>query len=112
MDTEQVKNEIEKQAAQRAIIRAKAGRWDLNIGVFLVLVMIAVAILLFQGIGIEIVTPFAIIMLACVWVVGWRRQRKLYGGYYEEELAKSTRESSLKTNKKDAIQIIIEETVE
>ncbi len=111
-DTEQVKKEIEKQAAKRAITRAKANSWDLNTAIFLSLVLIAVMILLFQGIGIEIVAPIAIFGLACVWLVGWRRRRKLYGSYYEEELINLAWESSMKANKKETVQKKIEETVE
>lgn len=110
--SETEKNEIEKQAAKRATIRAKTDCWDLNIGVSLVLVFLTVLVLLFQGIGIEIVTPFTIFGLACVWLVGWYRQRKLYGIYYEEELINSVRESLVKAIKEDTVQKMIEETVE
>ena len=110
-DTEQVKK-IEKKAALRAITRAKINSWDLNIAIFLFLVLIAVMILLFQGIGIEIVATIAIFGLTCVWLVGWRRRRKLYGSYYEEELINLAWESYMRVKKKYTLQKKIEETVE
>ena len=111
-DTEQIIQEIEKQAAQRASTRAKSARWDLDVAIFLFLVLIVVILLLFQGIGIEILAPIAIFGLACVWLVGWQRGKKLYGIYYEEELIKVTRELYVKANKEDAVQKTFEETVE
>jgi len=104
---------IEKQAADRATVRAQGARWDLNIAIFLFLVLIIVLILLFQGIGIAIVAPTAIFGLTCVWLVGWQRGKKLYGIFYEEELIKLKWESTEKTpNHKKAIEDTIEEQVQ
>lgn len=111
-DTEQIKKEIEKQAAKRAITRAKVDSWDLNIAIFLFLVLIAVMILLFQRIGIEIVAPIAIFGLACVWLLGWRQRRKLYESYYEEELINIARESSMTANDDVTVQKKVEEYVQ
>ncbi len=111
-DNEQIKKEIEKQAAKRAFTRAKVNSWDLNIAIFLFLVLIEVIVLLFQGIGIEIVAPITIFGLACVWFVGWRQRRKLYASYYEEELVNLAREFSVKSSSKQTVQKKIEETVE
>lgn len=111
-DTEQIKKEIEKQAAKRAITRAKVDSWDLNIAIFLFLVLIAVMILLFQRIGIEIVAPIAIFGLACVWLLGWRQRRKLYESYYEEELINLARESSMTANDDVTVQKKVEEYVQ
>jgi len=111
-DTEQIKKEIEKQAAKRAITRAKVDSWDLNIAIFLFLVLIAVMILLFQRIGIEIVAPIAIFGLACVWLLGWRQRRKLYESYYEEELINLARESSMTANDEVTVQKKVEEYVQ
>ena len=111
-DTEQIKKEVEKKAAQRASVRAKSARWDLDVAIFLFLVLMMVIILLFQGIGIEIVAPIAIFGLACIWLVGWQRGNKLYGIYYEEELINVARELSMKAKKGERAQQTIEETVE
>jgi hypothetical protein len=78
---------MEQTAAQRARDRAKAGMWGLDIAVFLFAVLIIVIILLFQEAGIEIVAPIAIFGLAMVWFLGWRRGRKLYQRFYDEEIA-------------------------
>lgn len=80
--------EVERLAAKRARERARIARWDLDVAVFLFVVLIIVIILLFQGIGIEVVAPVAILGLVLVWLVGWRRGKQLYEGFYEEELAK------------------------
>jgi len=86
--TEQVSTEAEATAAQTARDRANVARWDLDIAVFLFAVLIIVMILLFQGIGIEVVGPIAIFGLSMVWLVGWRRGRQLFKRFYEEELSK------------------------
>ncbi len=103
------KQEIEEKAVQRASERSRVARWDLDIAVFLFAVLIIVIILLFQGVGIEIVAPVAIFGLAMVWLVGWRRGRQLYQRFYEEELARLERD--LKRKEKQ-VEKTIEETVE
>jgi len=62
--------------------------------VFLFAVLIIVIILLFQEVKIEVVAPVALFGLAMVWLVGWRRGRQLYQGFYDEELATLERESA------------------
>ena len=79
--------EMERRAAQRARDRANAARWNLDVAVFLFAVLIIVIILLFQGIGIEIVGAVAVFGLAMVWVVGWRQGNQLYERFYDEELS-------------------------
>ena len=54
--------------------------------VFLFVVLIIVIILLFQDVGIGIVSPVAVFGLVMVWVVGWRRGQQLYRSFYAEEL--------------------------
>ena len=80
--------EIEQRAAQRASDRARAARWDLDVAVFFFAVLLIVIILLFEGIGIEIVAPSAAGGLALGWLMGWRKGRQLYERLYEEELSK------------------------
>ena len=108
--TKPVSPEMERTAMQRAKDKASAARWDLDIAVFLFAVLIIVIILLYQGIGIEIVTPIAIFGLAMVWLVGWRRGRQLYQRFYDEELAKMQQESKKTT--KETVKETIEETIE
>ena len=85
--TKHISPAMEQTADQRARDRAKAGMWGLDIAVFLFAVLIIVIILLFQEAGIEIVAPIAIFGLAMVWFLGWRRGRKLYQRFYDEEIA-------------------------
>ena len=101
----QVSPEMERTAAQRARDRANAARWDLDTAVFSFAVLIIIIILLFQGIGIELMAPVSIFGLAMVWLVGWRRGRQLYESFYNEELAKL--QQDLKKNGKP-----VEETIE
>ena len=102
---------IERLAARRAKERARIARWDLDVAVFLFVIMIIVIILLFQGIGIEIVAPVAIVGLVMVWIVGWRRGKQLYEGFYEEELAKLEQAEDKKVEKK-VVRETLEETIE
>ena len=101
--------EAEIVAAQRARDRANDARWDLDIAVFLFAVLIIVMILLFQGIGIEVVAPIALFGLVMVWLVGWRRGRQLYKRFYEEERTKLKVDSENKAKKLPAT---LEETIE
>jgi len=84
---EQASREAGQMAAQKAEERSRGARWDLDVAVFLFAVLIIVVILLFQGIGIEVVAPVAVFGLAMVWLVGWRRGRQLYKRFYNEELS-------------------------
>ena len=86
--TKQFNPEMERTAAQKAKARARAVSWDLDVAIFLFAVLIIIIILLFQEIGIEVVAPVAIFGLTMVWLVGWRRGKKLYRRFYDEELVK------------------------
>ena len=106
---EQVREEIKQQAAKRAAARARVARWDLDVAVFLFAVLIIVIILLFQNIGLEVVAPIALFGLVMVWLVGWRRGRQLYEGFYKEELARL--EQGLAKERK-TVTAEMEETIE
>ena len=118
--SEQTIYDIKRWAARKARERARIARWDLDAAVFLFVILIIVIILLFKNIGIEIVAPVAIFGLVMVWLMGWRRGRKLYAGFYEEELAKLMRELSAMEERekkkekveKKTLEEIIEETVQ
>jgi hypothetical protein len=66
-------------------------------------------ILLFRNVGLEIVAPVAIFGLATVWIMGWNRGRQLYKIFYDEEIARLTREL---VEKERAEQKTLEETIE
>lgn len=108
--TEKVTEEINQLAASRAKVRARNAKWDLNIAIFLFAVLIIVIILLFQGIGIQVVGPIALFGLAMVWLVGWRRGKELYQSFYKEEEAKL--EQKPKEKEKVAEEKKIEETID
>jgi hypothetical protein len=114
--SEQTIHDIERWAAHRARERARIARWDLDVAVFLFVVLIIVIILLFENVGIEIVAPVALFGLVMVWLVGWRRGKQLYAGFYEEELTKLMRELSAmeerEKKKKKMEGKTLEETIE
>lgn len=110
LKVKQMAEEIKRQAARRAGERSRVARWDLNVAVFLFAILIIVIILLFQGIGLEIVAPVALFGLVMVWLVGWRRGRQLYQSFYQEELARLERELTKKP--KPVGEKEIEETIE
>ena len=85
--TKQVSPEMEQTAAQRAKDRANAARWNLEVAILSFAILIIVMILLFRGIGTEIVASVAIFGLTMVWLMGWRRGRQLYQRFYTEELS-------------------------
>lgn len=77
-----------QKAIQRAKYRASASRWNLEVAIFLFGIFAIVVILGYQGVGIWIVAPIAIIGLTMVWMVGWRQARKAYQIYVSEELGR------------------------
>ena len=101
----QIRPEMEEEAVQKAKIRARAARWDLDEAVFLFAILIIIIILLFQEVGIEVVASVAIFGLAMVWLIGWRRGKQLYQRFYDEELLKLEQES------KESVEVV-KETIE
>ncbi len=89
--------EVMLAAAQRARDRANAARWDLNVATALFAVLIVVIILVSQDARLEIVGPIAVVGLAAAWLTGWRKGRRLYRRFYDEELSGLQRESSSRT---------------
>lgn len=100
---------IEREAAQRASLRAKASRWDLDVAVFFFAILTIVIILLFQGIGYEIVATVAGIGLALGWLMGSRKGKQIYETFYQEELKELQR--ALERRKKPE-EAMIEETID
>ena len=116
-ETEQkpIREEIKREATRRAKEKARIARWDLDVAVFLFVVLIIVIILLFQDVGIAIVSPVAIFGLVMVWVVGWKRGQQLYRSFYDEELFRLEKEvEEAEKRAKEAIkeEKTLEETIE
>ena len=76
----------EQMAAERARDRARTARWDVTVTVLAYALLTAVIILGFQGVAIGIVAPVAICGLGTIWLIGWRRGKRLYRRFYAEEL--------------------------
>lgn len=109
---EPVSEDIQTLAAARAKVRARNARWDLNIAVFLFAVLILVIILLFENVSIEIVGPIAIVGLALVWLVGWRRGKQLLAIFYDEELAELEQAQEKRREKEERATVKEEKTIE
>ena len=110
--TNQLSPEMEQTAAQRARQRSRTARWDLDVAVFFFAVLIIVIILLYQEIGIEIVTPSAVCGLAMGWLMGWRKAKQLYQRFYDEELVKLEQEFIMKKRAEGTLEETIEEKVQ
>ena len=84
--TERITPAMEQEAAKRAKNRAASVKWDLNVVVLLMAVLVSVIILNSIKVGVEIVGLVAIFGLSIVWLVGWRWGKRLYRDLYDEEL--------------------------
>ena len=83
---------VEQLSAEIAKQKANTARWDLNVAILAYAVLTAVIVLMFEGITTEVVVAVAILGLATVWVVGWRRGKKLFNRFYDEEMYLLNRE--------------------
>ena len=80
------REEIERLAAKRARLRAKAVGWDFTMAIAAYAILTAVIILRFEGFGIEFVAPIAVLGLAMILFIHKRRGEQLFERYYAEEL--------------------------
>ncbi len=84
--------EMEDLAMQIARGNANVAKWGLHIVVFLFGLLIAIVILVSQGVGVNILATLAILGLAAVWLMGELRGRQLFQRLYAEELSRHQRE--------------------
>jgi ABC-type multidrug transport system fused ATPase/permease subunit len=109
----EISPQTERMAAERARDRATNARWSLEIAVFLFAILIMVIILAtYTQAGLEIVAPIAIIGLAMVWVIGWRRGKQLYQRFYDEEITKLEEDFKKTLVVKETVEETIEEKVQ
>ncbi len=80
------REKAEQLAAEKARLRARAVWGDFSIAIGSYSILTAVILLRFQGFGVEVVAPVAILGLAIIFFRGSRRGKRLYKLYYEEEL--------------------------
>ena len=76
----------EQLATERAKEKASNLRWDHNVALFSYMVLTTVVILSFKGVAPETVALIAAFGLASVWFIGWRRGKRLFKHFYEQEL--------------------------
>ncbi len=108
---EQISPKVKSVASRRARDRARVGKWDLNIAIFLFAVLILVIILAtYTKAGIEIVAVVALFGLSMVWLIGWNQEKQLFKRYYQEELMNL--EETSKVTLKAAVRETVTETIE
>jgi len=81
-----MEREITKLAAEKAREKARGTRWNFNVAILAYALLVAVVLLRFEGVAIEIVALIAVFGLAMVWLIGWGREKQLYKRFYDEEL--------------------------
>ncbi len=81
-----MEKDIERQTAERAKEKARASRWNMNVAILAYALLVAVVLMRFQGVSIEVVAIIAIAGLAVVWFIGRRTEKQQYKRIYEEEL--------------------------
>ncbi|MFH1140302.1 MAG: hypothetical protein V1724_01225 [Chloroflexota bacterium] len=84
----QVNPEVKRVAAQRARQRADAARWDLDVALCFFATLAVVIVLVSQAILTEIVGAVAVVGLALGWVMGWKKGKRAFRQFYDEELSK------------------------
>ena len=81
----------EQLALEKASEKVKGARWDLSVAVTAYAILSAVVLLRLEGLGIELVAAIAVLGLVIVWLIGWRRGKRLLKRYYDEELSQLPR---------------------
>lgn len=80
--------ETKRKAIQKARDRANAVKWNLDVAVFSFGILAIVFILSFERVSIWITASAAVLGLAMVWLIGWRRVRQVCGRFLDEEIAR------------------------
>lgn len=78
--------EMEQLAAESAREKVRAARWDLSVAVLSYAILGTVIILRIEGVAIEIVATIAVLGLAMIWLAGWKRGKKVFKRFFNEEL--------------------------
>ncbi|MFC2034777.1 LuxR C-terminal-related transcriptional regulator [Chloroflexota bacterium] len=92
--TEQSNQLLGTLATRIARNRSNVAKWDLNILIVLFAVLVTVIILISMNIDTWIVAVVAIGGLSLIWLIGWRRSRRLFQHFYSEELVDLQRDSA------------------
>lgn len=79
--------EMEQLAANRAVDRVRTAKGDLAGALLAYATLGAVVMLRLEGIKIELVAIIGIFGLLLVWFIGWKRGKKLFRQFYNEELS-------------------------
>ena len=86
--TEQFIEKMEFLAGRKAMERAQAAKWDIDVAAFYFAILVLVVILVYQSIRIEIVAASAITGVIMGWLMGWIKGKQKYRRFYNEELLK------------------------
>ena len=79
-------DEMGQMASERAKERVGTAKWDLIVAIFAYAILGTIVILRLEGVSLEIVAIIAVFGLALVWLIGWRRGKRLFRRFYNEEL--------------------------
>jgi 4-hydroxybenzoate polyprenyltransferase len=91
LDDERVikeKAELIEDCSEKAKLKARSQKWDMNLVVFMFAILLITVILLFEGIDPIYLAPIAFFGLIMVWLVSRQQERKLYKRYYRQEMRK------------------------
>ncbi|MEK7354165.1 MAG: hypothetical protein AABZ77_06645 [Chloroflexota bacterium] len=83
-----INQKTKRKIVQRAKDRANAAKWNLDVAVFSFGLIIIIFVLSFERVSVWITAFAAVLGLATIWLIGWRRARQQYAGFLDEELAK------------------------
>ena len=95
-DIKQSSQGIERLATQIANSKTDIAKWDHNTVVFSFAVLVIVIILVSLEVDTKIVAPVAILGLAVAWLMGRRKGKQLFQGFYTEVLTNLKQEPDQK----------------
>jgi len=84
--TRLIDRKIEQLATESAREKARTARWNLNVAILAYALLATIVLLSFAGVATEIVALIAILGLAMVWLMAWRREKQTYKRFYDQEL--------------------------
>jgi curved DNA-binding protein CbpA len=87
--TKWLNGQTRQRAARRAQRRAGAQRWTRSSVIFAFAVFAVMLVLALFGVSDWVKIPVAISGITVLWIIGWRKEKELFPGFLDEELAKS-----------------------
>jgi 4-hydroxybenzoate polyprenyltransferase len=82
------KAELIEDCSEKARLKARSQKWDMNLVVFMFAILLITVILLYEGVDPIYLAPVAFFGLVMCWVVSRQQEKKLYKRYYRQEMGK------------------------